>query len=764
MKPLREWKLRIRVKLLLAFMAVALLSIMVGVFVPLRVIAWEAPRVGKESLDHAYQSIFNTYQQLVLEPQEVIIPELSEDPDFILAFELRNSSAVFRKLQQYGEANSYHFISTREGFGEFPRFGTRARPRLVRIFTDPEEYTLKAEELDTTPDPQREIMKLIPAELEESSSSYYLAGSPVAVRNEDGELLGGVIIGAPLIRWYPGRIDERDYYLDDDLFTEYEEAHGVLIEAISWASLRFRTEAENFEPLYETVVEMRKPFYTERELGDPKNDIGNVLSQIQYIPVEDTSGNLIDVLRLHIPVPPETLAWRSLSGVFYYFGMPMAVVLATVMAYFVSQTISKPINRLSQGAEALSKGDLNYEIDVNTNDEVGELASTFVHMRNRLKQTLQELHQRAQTIEEKNIALDRSVAEISRMRDFMENILRSIGDGVVTFDLSGQITTVNPAARKILNISENANLLEWTEGIDPRLKSIAEGVLKSGQPVERQELRVDRFEGQPVTIELSVHPLKSEERTIGAVVTFYDLTQVLSLKEQIRRQEQLAALGTLSAGIAHEIRNPLGIIKGSAEILYKRFGHLKEEEGLTEFIVEEVKRLSTVLTDFLDFARPHPPNFEPTDINQTLLRSLRLANLPSEDGGIEKQVELEDDIPPISADGEQCQQAFLNLILNAIQSMQQGGVLTLRSRYFPGENGRPGTVEVEIADNGEGMDEQTRASIFNPFFTTKDQGTGLGLSIVHRIVENHHARISVESARGQGTSFKIQFTSVQGKE
>jgi two-component system sensor histidine kinase HydH len=346
------------------------------------------------------------------------------------------------------------------------------------------------------------------------------------------------------------------------------------------------------------------------------------------------------------------------------------------------------------------------------------------------------------------------------MRDFTEDILRSIDGGVITLNLSGSITKINTAARRILRIPEEVPEAECLQYIPSALLNSARRVLEEGKALDRFELQVEPLQGPPVPIDLNVSLLESADHIIGAVVTFYDLTQVRTLKEQVRRQERLAALGTLTAGIAHEIRNPLGIIKGAAEILQKRFGHLREEEGLSEFILEEVQRLSSVLTDFLDFARPQIPNFSPADLNPVLRRSLQLANLPGAYPNVEVELDLADRLPILQIDPDQCQQAFLNLILNAAQAMPEGGKLTIRSRLNP----NPREVIAEIQDTGAGIGEEAKAEIFNPFFTTKDEGTGLGLSIVHRIVENHDARISFESASDKGTLFRICFPVDKGHE
>jgi HAMP domain-containing protein len=204
--------------------------------------------------------------------------------------------------------------------------------------------------------------------------------------------------------------------------------------------------------------------------------------------VEDIEGELINIVYLHVPLPPETYAWNALKEIFYY-GVAIALALAFLMALLVSRTISKPIKRLSKGAAALSRGNLDYQVQVSTNDEVGDLARTFIEMRQRLGQTLEELHQRAKTIEEKNIALDQSLAEISRMREFTEDILRSIDGGVITLNLSGSITKINAAARRILCIPEEAPESACLRYIPCTLLNSAMQVLEGGKALDRWRCR-----------------------------------------------------------------------------------------------------------------------------------------------------------------------------------------------------------------------------------------------------------------------------------
>lgn len=222
-----------------------------------------------------------------------------------------------------------------------------------------------------------------------------------------------------------------------------------------------------------------------------------------------------------------------------------------------------------------------------------------------------------------------------------------------------------------------------------------------------------------------------------------------------RRSERLAALGQLSAGLAHEIRNPLGVIKGSAETLAKK---LPPSEALAielaGYISSEVNRLNALVSRFLDFARPLRLERRPADIPPLVDRALKSAHDRWPDAKVEVERADSANLPQVPVDAELCEQVFANLVFNAYQAMaNQGG--KLRVRVAPAQaDGRRG-VEVSFEDSGTGIAPDVREQIFNPFFTTKKEGVGLGLSIVSKIVDEHRGSISVTSEPGRGACFRI---------
>jgi two-component system, NtrC family, sensor histidine kinase HydH len=232
------------------------------------------------------------------------------------------------------------------------------------------------------------------------------------------------------------------------------------------------------------------------------------------------------------------------------------------------------------------------------------------------------------------------------------------------------------------------------------------------------------------------------------------------LYQQMKEKDRLAALGEMSAGLAHEIRNPLAAIKAAAQYLDPRKLPAEDREFL-EILIEEVNRLNGVVTQFLDYSRPLKPSLAPTSVNEVIERTFKLleAQLPN---GVRVALELADWVPRVLADAEQLKQVFLNLALNAFQAMPAGGELTVSTRVARDElafwregSRRADVVEVRFRDSGPGIPEDARESIFVPFYTTKEKGTGLGLAICQRLVKAHQGSIVVRSAPGAGAEFLV---------
>ncbi len=227
-------------------------------------------------------------------------------------------------------------------------------------------------------------------------------------------------------------------------------------------------------------------------------------------------------------------------------------------------------------------------------------------------------------------------------------------------------------------------------------------------------------------------------------------------QEEARRAERLAALGQLSAGLAHEIRNPLGVIKGSAEILKQK---LEASDPLAQelagYIYTEVNRLSALVSRFLDFARPSRLDLRPEDLSAVMERCMKAVTQQGADAKVKVQRDYAPGLPPVLLDQDLCDQVFTNLLLNACEAMgEQGGELKISIQPASGEK-EGKEVVVEIEDTGPGVPQEIKEQIFNPFFTTKKTGVGLGLAIVSKIVDAHGGTLKLTSPPGRGACFRL---------
>lgn len=331
-------------------------------------------------------------------------------------------------------------------------------------------------------------------------------------------------------------------------------------------------------------------------------------------------------------------------------------------------------------------------------------------------------------------------------RTLTENILHSIADGVIAVDQEGNISSINPAAEKMMDVQvaeaigqPYASLFNHDEPFPSFLLDTLEGGtnhigLEVSLPMAHRVLHVS----------VSTSILRDSHGSgIGAVIVLKDLTERHQLRTQIMRADRLAALGELVAGVAHEIRNPLTSIRGFMQYL-DTCDDISEWRRYAPLLVRQVDSLNRIVTELLKFGRQRPPCIRPVQVNE-LIREIVL--LSGRKSGIDVRLALQDDLPMIEADGETISQAVLNLLINAMQSVEKDGTVVIRTRWAQGEAG----VTITVADNGVGIPEENLEKVFDPFFSTKPNGTGLGLAMVHRIVTAHNGSISIDSESGAGT-------------
>jgi two-component system sensor histidine kinase PilS (NtrC family) len=367
-------------------------------------------------------------------------------------------------------------------------------------------------------------------------------------------------------------------------------------------------------------------------------------------------------------------------------------------------------------------------------------------------------------------ALDERTRALRHLQRLHERTVESLTSGLLTTDFEGRVTSFNPEAERITGREAGAALgLTLGEVIPGAPEVLQEGVAAAGRG-DRTRLRL-RFHGSggdEIHLGIAGSVLRSAEgEPAGHVVIFQDVTKVVEMEAELRRQERLAAVGSLSAHLAHEIRNPLAAISGSIQILEGSLGSdaRDDETGrLLGIAVREADRLNQLITEFLQYARPTPGKAAPVAVAAVAAEVLDMSGSvrPSE-------VSVELAVPPelrVLAEEGPFRQVLWNLFLNAVQAMPEGGTLRVSAVEVPPQAPAAGGrkppdegarwVEIEVADSGTGIPEDVLDRIFDPFFTTKKDGTGLGLATVHRVVEASGGHLSVESALGRGTTFRIR--------
>lgn len=368
------------------------------------------------------------------------------------------------------------------------------------------------------------------------------------------------------------------------------------------------------------------------------------------------------------------------------------------------------------------------------------------------------------TLREGRKALDEARAELSRALFDTETILENLSSGLVSVDAHGVVRHWNRAAGEILGrpVGEvrgrhyESALGEGLEEFTARLRE----TLASGIPAARHEARVRIRGGREVPLGISTSVLvDAEGGRRGVIGLFQDLSDVKALEDRIRRGETLAAIGELSAGIAHEIRNCLNPIAGSVEVLQRELQVTGENARLLELIVRESERLDNFIRELLDYARERPLKTERADLAALTRETADVARRhPSMGAG--KSVTVEAPEKPVWAqiDFEQTKQVILNLIINALEAIEGAGSVTVRVDTGNGGSrgrARTGMTAIEVRDTGAGIRAEDLRQVFEPFFSTKLGGTGLGLAIANRIVERHGGAVEIESRVGVGTTLRL---------
>lgn len=357
--------------------------------------------------------------------------------------------------------------------------------------------------------------------------------------------------------------------------------------------------------------------------------------------------------------------------------------------------------------------------------------------------------------------------DVKRQESYLEILVNSSIDAFIATDMKGIITLFSKGAEDIFAFKAEEMVGEqisnyYVMGRD-EAKKIMKALYEKGG-LQNYETEMIVKNGKKINMNLSVSLLKdSKGELIGTLGIGKDFTEFKRIEQQLQQSEKLATVGELAAGLAHEVGTPLNVILGTAEYLMMEMEEDNPKVEDLKTIISQAEHITKLVRQLLRFSRYNQPEFKSTDINALVKDVLKLTDhqMPREKiTEIKVITDLQPDLPSIIGDDNQLQQVFMNIIVNAIHAMPQGGTLTVSTRLdkspFSASNDR--FIRISISDTGCGIPSQNIQKIFDPFFTTKDvdKGTGLGLTVSHRIIEDHGGTIEVESKVNEGTSFTVR--------
>ncbi|MBI5640692.1 MAG: HAMP domain-containing protein [Nitrospirae bacterium] len=421
----------------------------------------------------------------------------------------------------------------------------------------------------------------------------------------------------------------------------------------------------------------------------------------------------------------------------------MTVFMALWVALRIARGITDPIQTLAQATEQVAKGNLDTNIDIHREDEIGLLVISFNNMVRELKENKESLH--------------RTLTESDRRRLIIENILENVNSGVIFLDAAGNILTVNGAACAILDISP-ADILN-------RNYSVLLSMLKSEELKETvKNIRVKEFRGlekevrvtagdRRVLLRIFITTIGDPQNFMGTLVVFDDLTEIVRAQKALAWEE-------VARRIAHEIKNPLTPIKLSTDHMMKKWQNGDEDFGQvfersTKTIIKEVESLKRLVNEFSRFGKMPEINKTPCYMSHILEG---VVNLYTDYKGLEIASSKQDDEPLVEVDAEQFKRVIINIVENAIQAMHGKGTIHISLYHNSAEN----RVYIDIADNGPGIREEDKEKLFLPYFSTKKYGTGLGLAIASRVVTEHRGYIRIKDNKPSGSIFTIELPMREG--
>ncbi len=481
---------------------------------------------------------------------------------------------------------------------------------------------------------------------------------------------------------------------------------------------------------------------------------------ISYAPIATGDKLSKDYWVLALVYPRENIfsSVFNLKVIFFIIGAA-TVFAALITGFIMARHFTRPLSELFRDVELIAKEDFSYRLNIKTGDELEELAERINLMAGRLEESKKRLlnwnEDLKKEVSKRTNELAESVNNLTLERNRLENILLCATEGVIVADSDNKVIMINPSAKRILGINDKKIIGKSIFPCHKEPQKVAD-LLKGID-------RTPRFMLAQIgtkMLEISVASIKVGSSIHGSMMVFRDVSEKehlegerKELEKRMHQTERLTSLSVMSAGIAHEIGNPLAAIKTAAQAI---MGDSSDPERIKRFlknIVKEVNRLNIFIKTFSNFAQPKSSFIINCSLDKIMNDTLFWMSREAKSRNINLKYKASKNLPDVKIDPQQMQQVFINLFINAFQAMDGGGRLNvaLGKSKMDGKD----AVVVSIKDTGTGIAKENLKRIFDPFFTTKPMGTGLGLSITHRIVSEHKGRIEVESKIGRGTTIKV---------
>ncbi len=445
----------------------------------------------------------------------------------------------------------------------------------------------------------------------------------------------------------------------------------------------------------------------------------------------DARAEMEKIGEVRVAVSLEDLRRRTIDALWTAGILVLAAVLlgALIIAWVVQGALIRPIRKLARATERLARGDLDARVDVLGGDTIGRLAAAFNKMTGDLRR-------------------------VTVSKDYVDNILDSMGDALIVTGPDGAIQTVNDCAVRLLGFSKHELI---GKPLELFWKDAAKSFPPSDRPARNVETVFSTRGGETIPVSVAATPMAAGlSSPVGMVYVARDLTEKKKIEALMLRSEKLSAVGQLAAGVAHEINNPLGVILGFAQGMAERLQPNHPWELPVKSIEREALRCKNLVQDLLTFSRTSQADREAIHLNQAVDGALSLVQAQARMSKVQLVKKLAEDLPLLLGNRTQIQQVIINLANNSLDAMPEGGTLTVETFFL--EDQPQSWVCLKVTDTGLGIPPEILPRIFEPFFTTKPvgQGTGLGLGLVHEIVSKHSAIIDVQSRPGC-TEFTVKW-------